>query len=177
MSASLFDNGGAAGQTPDQSAYAPAAPRVSFRISGQPQPGGSKRAFTPPGCSHPNIVDANPKTKDWKRTVQAFAQIAFSGPLIDGPMRVVCMFYLRRRKDHFRTNGSLKPKAPHFHTTKPDATKLWRSTEDALKGIVFTDDARISVQVVQKVYTDSGWTGAVIEIEELQEGVRACTET
>lgn len=54
-----------------------------------------------------------------------------------------------------------------IHTVKPDATKLWRSTEDALTGIAWRDDAQISVQVVEKRYGSQ--SGALIQISSLTE--------
>ena len=167
-------NAGAAAQRPDLSETVSAAPcglfpakKVTLRIPGQPQPGGSKRAFTPKGWKRAVIVDANPKAKDWKRTVQVFAQQGFDRPVINGPVRTTCTFYMARPKWHFGTRG-LKANSPAYHTIAPDGTKLWRSTEDALKGIVWVDDARVADQRVVKLYTNNGWTGAVIEVEEIQ---------
>jgi Holliday junction resolvase RusA-like endonuclease len=63
------------------------------------------------------------------------------------------VFLLQRPANHYR-HGVLKPlnpalisattrEAPQFHAVKPDASKLQRSTEDALTGLAYDDDARI----------------------------------
>jgi Holliday junction resolvase RusA-like endonuclease len=166
------DPGGAAVLSPQVSADAHAAPRglftgkkITLRIPGKPQPGGSKRAFIPKGWKRPIITDDNPKAADWKRTVQVFAQQAFRG-VIEGPIRVQVTFILARPQGHFGKRGLL-PSAPPLPHRKPDATKLWRSTEDALTGFCWRDDAQIVDQRVCKVYSVDGWTGAEIEIEEV----------
>lgn len=139
---------------------------ITLRIPGKPQPGGSKRAFTPKGWNRPVIVDSNPKAMDWKRTVQAFAMRAATGRILDGPLRVTMTFVVARPQGHFGKRG-LRPSAPTFPATKPDVLKLARTTEDALTGIVWTDDARIVVEILRKLYTTNGRTGAVVEIEEI----------
>jgi len=113
------------------------------------------------------VTDANPEAKDWKRTVQAFAQQAMEGQrLADGPLKVNMTFYLSRPQGHYGTRG-LRPSAPAFPAVKPDVLKLARSTEDALTGIVWVDDARIVFEQLSKVYSVDGKTGALIEVQEV----------
>lgn len=66
------------------------------------------------------------------------------------------LLVMPRPKNHFTTSGALKPKSPLEHVYKPDATKLWRSTEDALSGIVWVDDNRIIDEHVSKCWDDNG---------------------
>ena len=58
--------------------------------------------------------------------------------------------------------------APAWPTVKPDATKLWRSTEDGLTGVLWRDDARIVCQLVRKVYAEDGRTGAAVKVWTLE---------
>ena len=139
---------------------------ITLRIPGKPQPGGSKRAFVPKGWTRPVITDANPAAMDWKRTVQAVALAKATGRILDGPLRVSMTFVLARPQGHFGKRG-LRPSAPVFPAVKPDVLKLARSTEDALTGIIWKDDARIVTEILQKRYTTNGRTGAVIVIEEI----------
>jgi Holliday junction resolvase RusA-like endonuclease len=139
--------------------------KITLRIPGKPQPGGSKRAFIPKGWKRAVITDANPKAADWKRTVQVFAQTAETSAMT-GPLRVCATFILARPQGHFGKRGLL-PSAPTHPHRKPDATKLWRSTEDALTGLAWVDDAQIVDQRVCKVYSTDGWTGVEITIEEI----------
>jgi Holliday junction resolvase RusA-like endonuclease len=81
-------------------------------------------------------------------------------------------FLMPRPKGHFRTGKRahiLREAAPLYHTSKPDATKLLRATEDALTGILWHDDAQIAMQIVKKRYTSSN-PGAEIKILPWIEG-------
>lgn len=141
-----------------------------IRVSGHPEPGGSKRAFMPKnrrtgrpllskrtGQPFINVTDDNPKAKEWKEAVGYAAEMAMRGRmLLGGPLAVEVIFFLRRPEDHYRANGQLKDDAPEYPTPKPDATKLWRSTEDALTKIVWRDDAQIVDQTVKKRYGPEG---------------------
>lgn len=145
-----------------------------FFVPGIPQPAGSKKAFVlRKGGAYTGravIVDANDKSKPWQRSVQATILEFFANePLqpFDGPIRLIVEFRLPRPKGHYRTGknaSELRPGAPPFPTTKPDATKLLRGLEDALTGIVWKDDSQIVTQIVRKRYHDS--PGAAVEIRE-----------
>lgn len=139
---------------------------ISLVFHGHPQPGGSKRAvgrgkFT-------SIIDANPKAATWKESAAWQARQQYRGDPLTGPLRVRFTFYRARPKGHFRTgrhSESLRPSAPRYPATKPDATKLVRALEDALTGVVWQDDARIVEQTAVKTW---GIPGALVEVEELE---------
>lgn len=142
--------------------------RISFFVSGTPQPGGSKRAFI--RGKRAVVVDDNPKSNGWKADVKTAAEAAWQGQLLDEPLRVTCIFFQLRPKSHYRTGKNshlLREDAPQFPTTKPDATKLFRSTEDAMTGVIYTDDAAIVAQHIFKRYGPK--PGARITIETIQE--------
>jgi Holliday junction resolvase RusA-like endonuclease len=65
----------------------------------------------------------------------------------------------------------LRDDAPKTKASKPDLTKLIRSTEDALTGIAWNDDASVVHQVARKLYCDNKNPnpGCLIEIEECEE--------
>lgn len=111
---------------------------VTFRVEGMaPAPQGSK--------SHVGggrMVESCREVKPWRLLVAQSAVVA-GVPLLRGPVRMSVVFIFRRPAGHFRKDGSLKPSAPAHHAVKPDGSKLLRSTEDALTGLVFEDDARI----------------------------------
>jgi Holliday junction resolvase RusA-like endonuclease len=114
------------------------------------------------------IDDCN-RNAAWRELVAASAlrQRSPRWPL-RGAVAVSVTFWLPRPKGHYRRNGTLRPSAPPEHLVKPDATKLWRSTEDALTGIVWADDAVIIEQTVTKRYADRIFAvGAEICVEEL----------
>lgn len=135
---------------------------ISFTVYGSPRPAGSKRAFVRGGRAM--VVDANPAAKPWKQAVTEAALVELGNPqwtggdgpsglplFPDGAVVLRMRFVLKRPKSHYRANGELKPDAPHFHTSRPDALKLARAVEDALSGVVYRDDAQTLV-VAWKVY-------------------------
>lgn len=139
---------------------------LAFSVDGTPRPAGSKRAFVPRGKDGKpvmrngrvltTVVDANPKSKDWKTDISLAAkQLRGDLPLLQGPLQVSFTFRLRRPKNHYRTGKNaalLKDDAPQFPICKPDALKLARAVEDALTGIVWVDDAQIVRESLWKVY-------------------------
>lgn len=137
---------------------------VEIHVPGIPRPGGSKRHI-----GRGILIDAGKHTKEW-RAIVAFAgrDAMRSAEPMDGPLCVDVVFWMPRPKSHYKTGknaGTLKADAPQYHTSKPDATKLWRSTEDALTGIAWRDDAQIATQRITKRYGDK--PGADIIIGQL----------
>lgn len=129
---------------------------VSFFVPGIPAPGGSKRHI-----GGGRMIDASKRNRPWRTAVAEFGMKAWNdacaanGWSIDPtaiPLAVVFHFTMPRPKAHYRSNGEVKPNAPRFHSHAPDATKLVRSTEDALTGIVWRDDGQIARQSAAKHY-------------------------
>jgi Holliday junction resolvase RusA-like endonuclease len=117
---------------------------IAFTVFGQPEPGGSKRAFVTGGRAR--VVDANPRAKGWKDRVAQVAGEHFQGELLDGPLELELTFYSPRPRSHYRTGKNshrLRDSAPEFPTTRPDAGKLARATTDALTGVLWRDDAQV----------------------------------
>jgi Holliday junction resolvase RusA-like endonuclease len=124
------------------------SPIVEFVVYGHPEPAGSKRHV-----GKGIIVDANKKARPWKNLVaQVAGDYMKDLPLLRDALAAEFVFYRRRPKGHYNTRGELKPSAPRYPTPKPDITKLTRGTEDALKGVVFVDDAQIVKVAHSKEY-------------------------
>lgn len=151
--------------TDDDAPYLPGdhSPACRFFIAGLPQPGGSKRAFVVKGRAV--ITEANVRSKPWRDRVASAAAEAFSGPPLDGPLSLEVTFTLPRPRGHFGKRGLLAS-ARRYPTTRPDCTKILRSTEDALKGILWVDDSIIVSQHVEKRYGDK--PGAMICVRRLE---------
>lgn len=145
---------------------------LEFFVPGIPAPGGSKR-FVGFGKSTGRaiLIDAaGQRNKDWRALVGQCGHLAMQGDPVHetGPLEVWVEFIMPRRKGDLRANGELKPSAPFYHITKPDALKLTRSTEDALTGVVWRDDSQIAREHVTKRYAAPGEaTGARIIIKSL----------
>lgn len=89
--------------------------------------------------------------------VRFYAKQAMAGrEPCDGPMCLKVIFYRERPESHFRKGGGLKANAPAFPHTKPDADKLLRAVQDAMKGVVYTDDSRIVDPQVSKRWGKQG---------------------
>jgi crossover junction endodeoxyribonuclease RusA len=140
---------------------------IDFFCPGLPKPGGSKKAFYNAKLGRSLIVDAS-NNKDWRASLGVHAQQARgSKPLYDEPLQLTVIFVMPRPKNHFRANGELKPNAPDFHTSRPDATKLLRCLEDALTNVVWRDDSLIVIQQVKKQYGIN--PGAHVTVETIKE--------
>ena len=134
-------------------------------IPGIPKPGGSKKGFVNPKNGRVIIVDACAKNKEWRSTVSLFAFQAFKGDLFQGvPLELRITFIMPRPKYHYNSKG-LKPDAAEYHISSPDSTKLCRSAEDSLKGIVWKDDCLVAVQHIRKIYGEK--PGAQITVTQL----------
>ena len=139
---------------------------VRFFVPGTPRPGGSKRVFLNSKTGKPIVTDAAGKgNREWRNAVMDFAQQAYQHEPLSGILGLSVTFVMPHPKSHYRKGGTLKQNIPTYHGLRPDATKLLRSTEDALTGILWLDDAQIVEQFVRKVYGLN--PGAEIVVEEL----------
>lgn len=144
---------------------------VQFFVPGIPKPGGSKRGIPfqrKGGGLGVRVIDSGGQsTKDWRACVALAAHEAMGErPVHNGPCCVEVEFVMPRPRFHFNKRGELLDRfADVRHMKKPDATKLWRSTEDALTGIVYEKDEFIDWQQVSKRYADEGKpSGAWIKV-------------
>lgn len=140
---------------------------IRIIVKDQPRPGGSKKAFSHGGKAW--VVDANKHTKTWREAVRVAAHSQYSGEPSDEPLKANYIFYFNRPKSHYRAGKNshlLKENAPKYHTKKPDLTKLIRSTEDALTGIIWVDDAQVYKRSDEKKYCeDLDTEGVMVEIK------------
>jgi Holliday junction resolvase RusA-like endonuclease len=137
---------------------------------------GGKIVTTAQGRPLVTMRDDAKGNAEWKQLVSFYAQQQYRGEPLSGTLKVDFTFYMPRISSHYgsgRNAGILKANAPTYHTVKPDKTKLTRSTEDALTGVVWVDDARIAEGEQRKLYTVAGrnWQpGAEIRISILEGG-------
>lgn len=149
---------------------------ADFIVPGLAQPGGSKKAFPiykGKGLQRKFVravvTEDGKHTPEWKATVAAFARANYlAEPIIGVPLMLIIEIIRPRLATHHgsgKNAGLLKSTAPALPITKPDCTKLMRSTEDALTGIIWHDDSQIAMQWVEKRYGSK--PGARIRVYEL----------
>lgn len=142
---------------------------ISFWVAGVPAPGGSKKAFVIPGTNRANIVDDAKNNASWRERVASCAAAFMADRLLlSGPLGLNVVFLMPRPRSHFGTGkhaDRLRPSAPKFHTSPPDATKLLRALEDSLKGICWLDDSQVARQFVVKIY--GARPGARVDIQQI----------
>lgn len=123
----------------------PAAPAITITVHGLPAPQGSKRHV-----GRGVMVESSKKVKPWRQDVKHAALTIVEAlddwTVLDGPLAVAMTFTFDRPKGHYRTGRNahlLRDSAPTRPAGMPDLSKLVRSTEDALTGVVWKDDARV----------------------------------
>jgi Holliday junction resolvase RusA-like endonuclease len=136
----LFDT-----EVPAATTAAGTRPGIALTVYGLPAPQGSKRHV-----GNGVMIESSKKVKPWRQDVKQAALDAVQGladwtPL-DGPLVASMTFTFARGKGHYRTGRNahlLRDSAPIRPAVTPDLSKILRSTEDALTGVVWKDDARV----------------------------------
>jgi len=126
-------------------------------VPGEAQSSGSKRGFYNKKLGRVLMVPASKKQKPWQDMVKFVAMNEFAKRIpFDGPLDMSLVFVRMRPKGHYgtgRNEGVLKDWAKDLKPTgKPDSLKLGRAVEDALKGIIYGDDAQIVHHDITKLY-------------------------
>ena len=136
----------------------------SFIVYGRPMQVGSKIPWLPKykdgspvmrnGRQVIATMDDNKKSKSWMQAVRETVGTERIGQArLSGPVQLTVDFYFARPKGHFRTNGTLTPRAPVYHAQSPDLDKLCRAIGDALTGVLLDDDKQIVRLVAERHWT------------------------
>jgi len=152
---------------------------IELQVFGRVGGSGSKSVYPTKktnGSTGIVVAPASKYQKPWMESVKwAFLEkyTEFFLPL-DGAIRLWIIFYLPRPKGHYKKNGELTAKGKrHPYPDKrigPDLTKAIRSTEDALNGLAYTDDKRVTKIIAEWQWRDK--PGSDIKIDSLQELVK-----
>lgn len=121
---------------------------VTFRVTGKPESKGSARAFIPKGWTQPVITSTNKNLKAWESVVRNEAQRHATGRMFVGPVWLTLQFGLPRPK---AVKG-----VDVWCDKRPDCSKLVRSVEDALIGVLYADDSQIVMLNAGKRYANEG---------------------
>ena len=128
--------------------------RVTFSVTGIPQPKGSAKAFMPrawmqkavatgQAAGRAVVTNDNPKAKGWQQLVTEQAQHVEGGMFL-GPVTVALIFRLPRPKS--------APSRVRHHLTAPDLDKLARCAIDGLTGVLLPDDKVVVELRARKVF-------------------------
>ena len=132
--------------------------KFEVRVYGLPVAQGRPRAFKLPS-GQVRVFDP-PHSRDWKRTVMAQVLACRPERLLAGPLEGEMDFYVPRPKSI--------PKRRLYPEVKPDLSNYLKGTEDALRGLVFSDDSQIVRLRLSKLYADAlSMPGVHIVLEEL----------
>ena len=132
--------------------------RLAFTVLGRPAPGGSKRAIPirrKSGLVRATVIDANPRSRPWQALVKAAARdhMPPDFELLIGPLALTVDFYFQRPSGHYgsgKNAAKVLASAPRHPAVRPDLTKLVRSLEDAMNGLVWRDDSQVVWQLLSK---------------------------
>ncbi len=134
-----------------------AQPRQRIRVV---HGGGKKKPFAMGYTAKLDPVNA------YKAAVSKAASHAMSGrDLAPQPLAFDILYVLARPKNHYGTGknaGQIKDSAPDFVAIKPDLDNLDKSTLDAMKGIMFVDDAEVCGGQRLKRYVRPGESPMVV---------------
>lgn len=140
---------------------------IEFRIFGRPSPKGSKKGTgiiyrDRQGRPHERMIDDSKHERPWERDVISYAKeaVARLGWIkLTGPVLLEIWFYRAPPKSPLW-------KAQGVPDVIPDADKLARSLGDALTGILYDDDKRVTDLIVRKRH---GRPGAYVRVTGLVE--------
>lgn len=150
---------------------------IEVIVYGMPAPQGSKRFVGTTKSGRGLMVESSAKVKPWREAVKYAAREAMqrAGILapMDGPLVMDVWFTLPKPKSAPKSRVT-------YPATKPDASKLLRSTEDALTDAgLWADDARVIGGNIWKRYPGEGpgalaSPGAVIRVWTMAEWLKEC---
>lgn len=136
---------------------------LSFRIDGKPAP---KQEYS---RDKEGFLSVRKTTKEWEkivrhRAVSELSQVTSitAGARYCGPVSIIAEFHMPISKAgrKFYKHGD-----PHLQD--PDATNLFKATEDGLKRVLFADDNQVHRQTVSKIWSDTPGVELRIHLEEL----------
>jgi Holliday junction resolvase RusA-like endonuclease len=145
---------------------------VTVAVRGLPVPQGSSRAFGG------HIVSTTRRLLDWRASIAMEARSAMgSVPPFDGPVRVrILAIPSERPASHYLPANSrrpvrvLRPDAPAWNASMPDADKLARSTLDSLTGVVFGDDRQVAdLRITTRWPMGGEYPGITVAVTQLEE--------
>lgn len=125
----------------------------------------NRRKYYRPG--KPKIILHDPtNVKRYKQLLGYYIRQHYEGKPLTGPLRVTLRFYRQVQKSVSKTEHDLRIRDKKRPIVKPDVSNYVKSTEDALNGILWKDDAQIVIEGSEKHYSDN--PRIEIEVEQIE---------
>lgn len=145
---------------------------IEFFASGFPKGQPRSRAFARKmGSRFVARVYSDCSAEGWKSQIAIAAKQHIPSEPLAGALFVHLYFYFPRPKSHYCAKG-LKPTAPKYHTSKPDADNAAKAVLDCLTVLGFWKDEQIARLDVSKFYAssvcDAGANILIMGMEETQ---------
>ena len=149
-----------------------AKPPISFFVPGMAGPSGSKTIMRGAG-GRAWLRPSSKRQRPWQKVVSSVAAYHLCGKIhqpVGVPRYLACAFEFERPKSHLLSDGTPRKGAPGIIAAgNADVTKLARATEDALKGILFSDDRQTRALFATSTY--SRRTGCQITAILINDGI------
>lgn len=140
--------------------YIPGDPVEQDRPRAFAQPNGTGFKVNKKGRTVPDVrirLHDTDRVKVYKETVARIAKTKAPRQLLDGPLELWVAIHIGRKKSW--------PKKKQWADTKPDLSNFLKLLEDAMEGIIYTNDSRIVRIVTEKRVADK--PGVLIKVREL----------
>ncbi len=125
----------------------------------------NRRKYYRPG--KPKIILHDPtNVKRYKQLLGYYIRQHYTAKPITGPLRVTLRFYRQVQKSVSRVEHDRRVHDKKLPIVKPDVSNYVKSTEDALNGILWEDDAQIVIEQSEKHYSDN--QRIEIEVEQIE---------
>jgi Holliday junction resolvase RusA-like endonuclease len=130
--------------------------RISFTVDGRPAPQGSMKGVSitrADGAPGTIFMSDNPHTHPYRKEVAWAALRARTKAGLLNELFAPAGVAVRMGMTFVFVRPKSAPKTRLLHIVKPDCSKLIRSTEDAMIGVIYKDDCQIvGYDTLEKIY-------------------------
>jgi len=139
---------------------------ITFAVRGIPKGQPRPRAFAFKGKAR--VFDPG-TAEGWKSAVAEAARPHLAGEPLTGPVALEVAFSFPRPKKHFLKAG-LRPGAPTWFPSKPDADNAAKAVMDALTILgLWRDDSQVVSLLIRKTFGGAAEVGARVTVATLEE--------
>lgn len=115
------------------------------------------------------LLDDDESNKAWRNTVAVGAARQVGRPMLDEGVFLIATFCRVRPPSHLTSKGALSAEGKRHPTpdTRPDSIKIMRSVEDALQGVLWREDSRITTHIIRKRWAEQSGVALLVWPESL----------